>query len=251
MLIVSPIETVMAQNIYDDPTFFKGYSQLPRSRHGLDGAPEWPAIRSLIPDLASKSVADLGCGFGWFARWARASGATRVVGIDVSENMLARARAETDDAAIEYRIADLETLELPAETFDLVYSSLAFHYVKDFDRLTGAIKRSLNPAGHLVFSIEHPIFMAPVAPHWIEQDGHKTWPVNQYLVEGKRVTNWLADGVVKYHRTIGTTLNSLIATGFTIEHVKEWHPGEAQIREMPELAEEMERPMILIVKVRL
>lgn len=39
----------MAQNIYDNPDFFAGYSQLPRQVHGLDGAPEWPAIRACCP----------------------------------------------------------------------------------------------------------------------------------------------------------------------------------------------------------
>ncbi|MGH6808840.1 MAG: SAM-dependent methyltransferase, partial [Ensifer adhaerens] len=33
----------MAQNIYDRPEFFEGYSQLGRSLRGLAGAAEWPA----------------------------------------------------------------------------------------------------------------------------------------------------------------------------------------------------------------
>ena len=70
----------MAQNIYDDPTFFAGYSQLPRQVHGLDAAPEWPALRTMLPDLTGKRVVDLGCGFGWFARWAREHGAASVLG---------------------------------------------------------------------------------------------------------------------------------------------------------------------------
>src|SRR5205823_5132289 len=108
----------MAQNIYDTPEFFRGYSQLRRSIHGLDGAPEWPAIRALLPDLAGKRIVDLGCGFGWFARWARQQGAAHVLGLDVSHNMIDKAKADTQDAEIEYRIADLETLELPADSFD-------------------------------------------------------------------------------------------------------------------------------------
>jgi len=40
----------MTQNIYDDDIFFAEYSRLPRSMQGLDGAPEWPALRSMIPD---------------------------------------------------------------------------------------------------------------------------------------------------------------------------------------------------------
>ena len=56
----------MTQNIYDNAGFFAGYSQLRRSVDGLDGAPEWPTIRSMLPDLGGKRVVDLGCGFGWF-----------------------------------------------------------------------------------------------------------------------------------------------------------------------------------------
>src|SRR5271154_1154935 len=101
----------MTQNIYDDPGFFEGYSRLPRSAEGLDGAPEWPELRALLPDLHRCTALDLGCGFGLFCRWARQNGAAHVRGIDVSERMLARARATTQDAAIAYDRADLEKLE--------------------------------------------------------------------------------------------------------------------------------------------
>ena len=119
----------MTQNIYDDPGFFDEYARLERSVHGLDGAPEWPALRALLPDLRGLRVLDLGCGYGWFCRWARESGAARVVGIDVSERMLQRARRDGPADAIEYRRADLEDVDLPRASFDLVYSSLAFHYL--------------------------------------------------------------------------------------------------------------------------
>jgi SAM-dependent methyltransferase len=71
----------VTQNIYDDPTFFAGYRGLPRSLEGLDGAPEWPALRAMLPDLKDRRVLDLGCGFGWFSRWAREAGASRVLAI--------------------------------------------------------------------------------------------------------------------------------------------------------------------------
>ena len=81
-------------------------------------------------------------------------------------------------------------------------------------------------------------------------DGHKTWPVDSYQQEGTRVTNWLANGVIKQHRTIGTLLNRLIRAGFTIAHVEEWGPSNEQVAAHPELAEERERPMILLVSAR-
>lgn len=175
----------MAQNIYDDPGFFSGYVQLPRQVHGLAGAPEWPALRALLPGVTGKRAVDLGCGFGWVSRWLIENGATSVLGVDLSENMLARARTMTASAAIAYQRADLETLELPEAAFDLAFSSLAFHYIRDFHRLVRMIHRALTPGSRLVFSIEHPIFMAAAHPHWTQdQDGRRTWPVNRYAVEG-------------------------------------------------------------------
>ena len=241
----------MAQNIYDTDEFFRGYSRLPRSVHGLNGAPEWPAIRALLPDLGGKRVVDLGCGFGWFARWARLHGAAPVLGLDISENMIGRARAETSDAAIEYRIADLDTLDLPANSFDLAYSSLAFHYIVDFGRLVRTVQRALVSRGHLVFTIEHPIYMAAAEPRWIaDADGRKTWPVNGYFREGARTTDWLAKGVVKQHRTLTTTLNTLLDSGFAIRRFMEFVPTAEQMEAAPQLAEEMERPMMLIVSAQ-
>lgn len=241
----------MAQNIYDNPDFFAGYSRLSRQVHGLDGAPEWPAIRAMLPTLAGKRVADLGCGFGWASRWMREQGAASVLGLDLSQNMIARATADTSDPAIEYRIADLEALELSAAAYDIVYSALAFHYVEDFRRLACMIHKALGSGGDLVFTIEHPIFMAAAHPYWIaDEDGRKTWPVNGYSVEGERRTDWFARGVLKYHRTLGTTLNTLIGAGFELRRVEEFAPTREQIEQLPELAEELERPMMLLVSAR-
>jgi ubiquinone/menaquinone biosynthesis C-methylase UbiE len=210
----------MTQNIYNNDEFFTGYSRLRRSVEGLGGAPEWPALRALLPDLRGCKVLDLGCGFGWFCRWARQQGAAHVLGIDVAERMLARSRAATADPAITYTRADMEQLELPAESFDLVYSSLALHYVKNLSGLLSQAYRSLVRGGASVFSVEHPIFTAPAEPSWLlDVAGHKTWPVDGYLDEGPRSTDWLANGVIKQHRTLATYLNTLIGIGFTISRV--------------------------------
>jgi SAM-dependent methyltransferase len=238
----------VTQNIYDDPQFYKGYSQLRRSVEGLDGAPEWPALRALLPDLRGLSVVDLGCGYGWFCRWAQEQGAGRVLGLDVSEKMLAQAKATTSAAGIIYERADLESFDLPEASFDVAYSSLALHYIKDVGAFVAKVHSALKPGGRLVFSTEHPIYMAPSHPGWsIEGDGRETWPLDGYLREGPRTTDWFAPGVVKHHRTIGTTLNSLIRVGFTITHVEEWRPTDEQISANPHWAKELDRPMFLLV----
>ncbi|WP_223550012.1 class I SAM-dependent methyltransferase [Pseudomonas sp. A-B-19] len=241
----------MTQNIYDDPEFFQGYSQMARSIGGLDAAPEWPALKAMLPPMQGLKVVDLGCGYGWFCRWASEQGADSVLGLDVSEKMLEQARKTTSASNIRYERADLEQLDLPAATFDLAYSSLALHYIKDLPGLFTHLYAALKPGSHFVFSIEHPIFMAPRNPGWIiDAEGRKSWPVDGYQLEGERVTNWLADGVIKQHRTIGTLFNSLIAAGFNIRHVNEWGPSDAEVTAQPALAEERERPMMMLVSVQ-
>ena len=216
----------MTQNVYDDDEFFEGYSRLPRSVEGLDGAPEWPALRAMLPDLCGRKVLDLGCGFGWFCRWVREQGVAQVLGIDVSEKMLARARATTQDEAITYTRADMEQLELAPGSFDLVYSSLALHYIENLDGLMAEVYRSLVPGGSLVFSVEHPIFTAPAEPGWsTDAAGRRIWPVDSYL-------------------------NMLLRRGFALRHVEEWGPTEEQIAAHPQWADERQRPLFLLIGAR-
>jgi ubiquinone/menaquinone biosynthesis C-methylase UbiE len=238
----------MTQNIYDNTEFFEGYLRLRRSVEGLDGAAEWPALRAMLPDLRDRRVVDLGCGLGWFCRWARQAGAAEILGLDVSEKMLAGARSATTETNISYARADMERLDLPVASFDLAYSSLALHYIDNLAGALATVHRALVPGGSLVFSVEHPIFMAPAHPAWTQNaDGSKTWPVDGYLEEGPRSTDWLAKGVIKQHRTVGTYLNLLIRLGFVISHVEEWGPTDAQIVVHPALADERQRPPFLLV----
>jgi hypothetical protein len=107
------------------------------------------------------------------------------------------------------------------------------------------------PGGSLVFSVEHPIYTAPATPQWIvDQAGRKTWPVDGYLEEGPRTTDWLAKGVIKQHRTLATYLGMLLRLGFVLSHVEEWGPTDAQIVLQPSLADERQRPPFLLVAAR-
>jgi len=227
----------MAQNVYDTEKFFKNYIQLPRQVKGLVGTPEWPALKSLLPDPKGSHFLDLGCGFGWVCRWARENGAIAAHGVDVSENMLSKARDFPPDSAITYTRADLETFEMPSETHDIVFSSLSFHYLKNLSNLILGIYKTLKPGGALVFSVEHPVYTAPQDPKIVPGSEHQTtFSLGSYLDEGYRISNWLADGVVKQHRTISTYVTILLQAGFTLAALEEWGPTQEQIKASPRTA---------------
>ena len=174
-----------------------------------------------------------------------------MLGVDVSEKMLARARKDTNDDAVTYLRADLETLELESGVYHLAFSSLAFHYLVNLEGLLTTVYRALKPGGRLVFSVEHPLYTAPSRPGWLDtEDGRRTWPMDGYLEEGLRTTDWLVKGVVKQHRTIGTYVNLLAGLGFMLERLVEWGPTEVQIAVQPSLADERIRPMFLLAAAR-
>ena len=148
------------QNIYDDPRFFAGYSTLERFGAGWERAAERADLLALLPDVRGRRVLDLGCGAGQLARHLAEAGAAEVIGIDVSERMLALARTEWAHPRVTYRRQAIEDVAFPPARFDLVVSSLVLHYVDDYAGLVSRIAQWLAPGGVLVYSTEHPIFTA-------------------------------------------------------------------------------------------
>lgn len=242
----------MKENKYDDKIFFEKYSQMERSKKGLSAAGEWHILQKMLPDFSNKRVLDLGCGYGWHCRYAVENGAEGAVGVDISQKMIDRAKEKTDTSKIEYMCMPIEDIDFTENSFDIVISSLAFHYIADFKDICEKINRCLVPGGSFVFSVEHPVFTAREPQEWIKNsDGEKLhWPVDNYFIEGKRKTYFLGEEVTKYHKTLTTYLNSLLQTGFTVTQIVEPQPSEKHLKEIPEMAEELRRPMMLLVSAK-
>ncbi|GAB2556524.1 class I SAM-dependent methyltransferase [Gracilibacillus alcaliphilus] len=239
----------MKQNKYDNEEFFVAYQEMPRSVKGLEAAGEWHMVKEMLPELKDKAVLDLGCGFGWHCRYAREKQAKSVIGVDISEKMIIKAQAMTDDPEIFYIKAPVEDVDFEDGQFDVVFSSLAFHYIKDFAAICQKAAAFLKPGGAFVFSVEHPIFTARAEQDWYyDQDGNMLhWPLDHYQTEGLRETSFLADNVQKYHRTVASYINEVIQAGFTIQEVQESVPSAEMLEQIPEMRDELRRPMFLMI----
>lgn len=242
----------MKENKYDNEMFFEEYRKFPRSVQGLAAAGEWHALQKLLPDFQGKRVLDIGCGFGWHCIYAAEHGAASVLGIDLSEKMLVVAREKTTRPNVSYQRMAMEDMDFPSDAFDVVLSSLAFHYTSDFRDVCRRVSRCLADGSDFVFSVEHPVFTAYGTQSWYEDgDGkHLHWPVDRYFEEGKREAIFLGEHVVKYHKTLTTYLNTLLQEGFAITGIVEPQPAPHLLDTVPGMREELRRPMMLLVSAR-
>ncbi|QNU68093.1 class I SAM-dependent methyltransferase [Ruminiclostridium herbifermentans] len=242
----------MKQNKYDDSIFFEKYSNMERSKNGLEAAGEWHELKKMMPNFLNKRVLDLGCGFGWHCRYAAENGAKSAIGVDISQKMLSEARKKTSSEKIQYICMPIEEIDFPTDSFDVVISSLAFHYIQSFEDILSKISKCLINGGDFVFSVEHPIFTAQGPQDWhYDKQGNKLhWPVDRYYIESARNAVFLGEEILKYHKTLTTYLNGLIKSGFEITGIVEPKPAEDLLNTVPEMLDELRRPMMLLVSSR-
>ena len=242
----------MKENKYDDVSFFNQYKQMNRSVNGLKAAGEWHELKKILPTFTGKRVLDLGCGFGWHCRYAIEQGAKSVTGIDISERMLNEAQGMTISPLIEYIKKPIEDIDYAPNTFDVVISSLAFHYVESFDDICKKVNYCIPSGGEFVFSVEHPIFTAHGTQDWYYdgQGNRLHWPVDRYFTEGIRKSNFLGEEVIKYHKTLTTYINSLIMSGFEVTNLIEPEPAQSMLKDNSEMQDELRRPMMLLISAK-
>ncbi len=242
-----------SQNIYDNQDFFDGYKKLRENLYSCNNTEEKPALFSLFPDLDGKSVLDLGCGFGENCAEFQRLKASHVTGVDISEKMLDVARSEHPD--IEFIRGDISDLSFIKDKYDVVFSSLAVHYIEDFDCFCKDVFALLNHDGYFVFSQEHPINTCGMSGGGFtkDKDGHILYyNLDSYMVSGKRTTSWIVDDVVKYHRTVSEVVNALASAGFVITKMLEPMPDEKLEKDDPAQEIKMEKrrhkPIFLLIK---
>jgi SAM-dependent methyltransferase len=240
------------QNIYDDNGFFESYKQL-RSGVNANEIVEIPALFEMLPPLSGLRILDLGCGYGEHCVKYIGMGADKVVGIDISEKMLQVAINENSSPQIIYKKLDMEDLSELNPSFDLVVSSLALHYIEDFKMVAEQVYRLLNNGGKFIFSQEHPFSTSfTYGNRWTkDENGKKLYAnISNYSIDGKRESRWFKDGVIKYHRTFSSIINTLIESGFCIEQMSEPIPSELVMNQYPDYLDNIHKPDFLLIRAK-
>lgn len=248
----------MKQNIYDHKLFFDEYNTMRQNKKGTSANDliEIPTIRSLLPSLTNKKILELGCGFGENCSYFVKNGASYVLGIDISYNMINLAKEKNQNKKIEYKVLAMENIDELKEKYDLVVSSLAIHYVKDFDKLLKDVYDRLNDHGYFIFSQEHPIETATILnAECNEKDniyiGNKNYfLVSDYNLNGKRIVNWNHCKVIKYHRNFSNIITSIVKSGFQIEEIVEPVPTPKILELKPKYKNQLDRPYFLFIKLK-
>ena len=198
--------------------------------------------------LQGAEVCDIACGEGYLSRHLSQSGASKVIGIDLSAALIDIARQRTDVPNVSYRVEDAQALaSLEDAAFDVAVSQMALMDIPDHRAMFHATRRVLKSDGVFVFSLLHPCFEGPYEPpdkpqFLVDQDGTRTaCVVHTYATEG----HWRSEGagvrgvLGSYHRMLSTYINDLVASGFRLERLVE------PVFNAPGIAAEVPRVLLL------
>ena len=165
---------------------------------------ELPAVLSLAGDVRNLCVLDAGCGPGRHAKELIGRGA-RLIGIDISEEMVALARKRCGGRG-EFLRADFESAEFAPASFDLITASLCLMYSKEVRPVFDNFSRWLKPEGRLVFSLYHPVRFFVKIPDFDFSKSRKVW----IHLEGCDVT------VFNYYHPLPKYFDALAESGFEV-----------------------------------
>ncbi len=140
-------------------------------QHHISITQQTLALMGLRPP---QRVLDLGCGAGWASRMmaqlvSGAKGPGQVVGVDVSDEMIRRARAKsTEYDNLMFVVGSAEQIPWEENFFDKVLSVESFYYYGDQDRALAELFRVMAPRGELCILIN--LYKDnPYSLRWVEE----------------------------------------------------------------------------------
>ncbi|MFJ7406096.1 MULTISPECIES: class I SAM-dependent DNA methyltransferase [unclassified Lysinibacillus] len=230
---------------YDDATFFKDYLTRRNRIESPNNSIEKPIILELMSDINGKKVLDLGCGDAQFGVELLQKGCIHYDGVEGSENMVREASKNLQTTTGHVYYSAMEEWNFPTETYDIVISRLALHYLADLQGIFSAIYNTLVSNGKFIFSVQHPILTSSCKSA-VPSAAKTDWIVDDYFNSGKRVEPWINKNIVKYHRTVEEYFQLLKHAGFTMRDMREGMPTIENFSSESEFQRRMRIPLFLM-----
>ncbi|MFC1685740.1 class I SAM-dependent methyltransferase [Nanoarchaeota archaeon] len=143
---------------YDEVAEFYIKKRSDKSRLDYNRDIEIPAMMKMLGVVKGKKILDMGCGFGDKAPKLIKKGAKSYVGFDTSKELLKFAK-RYENSQISFSVGAMgKKLPYKSGSFDLIFSSLAVHYVKNLKTVFTEANRVLRRGGLFVFSTQHPVY---------------------------------------------------------------------------------------------
>lgn len=188
-------------------------------------------IRKLPRYNEGDTLLDAGCGMGVLARYIAKSAPYRTFGVDLSPQAIAIARElSADFPAIEWHVANLESLPFDANMFNVVTMNFVLTDVPDVEKVLREVSRVTTPNGVLVATIIHPISSLEPIDHARRHMPNNHSPtrsaftVKDYFTPQSGLYAWTDKLSTRvYHRPVSYYINTLIQCGFTLMNVDEPH----------------------------
>ncbi|TWT01878.1 bifunctional 2-polyprenyl-6-hydroxyphenol methylase/3-demethylubiquinol 3-O-methyltransferase UbiG [Planomicrobium sp. CPCC 101079] len=231
-------------SVYDQEEFFSAYMKRRGRKDSPNNAIETPIIYELAGDFQNKTILDLGCGDASFGKELLERGAASYTGVEGSEQMLEAAKQNLSGVNGTVFHHTMQSYGYPEETFDLVASRFAIHYVPDIEPLFQNVHSTLKNGGKFIFSVQHPVTTASFNSK-TTGDRRENWIVDDYFRSGERKEPWIGQVVVKYHRTIEQYFSALIRCGFSVTSLREGTPVRENFADEKEYERRRRIPVVL------
>lgn len=168
------------------------------SRKVVLSLPETYTYLSLIGDISGQTILELGCGEGFYTRKLKQKGASRVIGIDLSEQMveLAREQEAREPLGVEYMVCDVLELGKIGE-FDIVTATYLLNHAQTKEQLfkmCQSIVCNLKSGGRFI-AINNNLELSPEFYPLSEKYGRRQSIAGGILKEGSPITVTLFDSV--------------------------------------------------------
>jgi len=216
---------------------------------------EWPCIQELLPGLEHAVILDVGCGTGRFSFHLEQYKPKKIVGIDVSEEMIRLANEKKSSRIIEFRkISVSDLLLLTEERYDLVFTSTATHYFPDLQKAFWNMAQVTKKNGVLLASVIHPVYTAsyPIDKNDEWELRYLNRTVREYYQPWTRYGKSQNGAVCKsYHYTVSDYMNAIIRSGFEIEEIKEPFPPDSWKETKPaQYQAVVNEPLYMVIKAK-